>query len=525
MIFSVVKSLLLCVLATVVNSQGCGSSSPLVGKSGPLTMTTDGVSGIVTILSDCSFQVLMFNQDSGAPQFFWWGASSSNVGSGRRIVDQQLSHDGYSSATLTFTLLDNVKWDSIGFLAIWCEQFKALIALLDLSSLSNTMTLPAGFPASMNQDPGVALATSSFENCMTLMPGVFNLHWTVFKGNSTIEFGYEYAGANITWAGFGLSDPSLPTASMINSNPTIVGAHVSAPPQSGTFVLDYFITSRVQCDFVTSQGACPSPNPTNASNTAATLNLVSAQYNSMKRTRLIRFSRSLTQTIGNKNYSYNLNMPVPAVWALGPLSEDSTRPVVLYHGAAHSAQDFKINLGAAPGMSTCGAIMSAGSTTVNTNNPRYVNNTREFTFTTGPNPNYPNPPGWGLSFYVNGVESPTLQVTRGVTYTFIVKAGDMHPLYLTSSMLGGKSGLSSSNETVFTGDAGVAKGSNEKPYQFTWTPDAKTPDSLYYQCYTHQKLGWKIQVEGKSSSAAFGKHSYSVEFLMLVALFYFAVGV
>ncbi|KAJ3225282.1 hypothetical protein HDU81_008039 [Chytriomyces hyalinus] len=363
--------------------------------------------------------------------------------------------------------------------------------------------------SSTNQDPGVVLATSSFDNCMTLMPGVFNLHWTVFKGNSTIEFGYEYAGANITWAGFGLSN----------------SVHDQLEPNNRTFVLDYFITARVQCDFVTSQGACPSPSSNNASTTASTLNLVSAQYNSMKRTRLIRFSRSLTQTIRNKNYSYNLNMPVPAVWALGPLSEDSTRPVVLYHGAAHSAADFKINLGAAPGMNTCSAIMTAGSTGVNATSSRYVNNTREFTFTTGPNPNYPNPPGWGLSFYVNGVESPILQVTRGVTYTFIVKAGDMHPLYLTSSVLGGKSGLTSSNETVFTSAAGVAKGSNEKPYQFTWTPDAKTPDSLYYQCYTHQKLGWKIQVDGKSSSAGFGKQSHSIELLTLVALFYFAVSV
>jgi len=45
-----------------------------------------------------------------------------------------------------------------------------------------------------------------------------------------------------------------------------------------------------------------------------------------------------------------------------------------------------------------------------------------FTVVTGPNPNYPNPPAWGLSYHVNGMESPLLEVVRGTEYTFIVEA-------------------------------------------------------------------------------------------------------
>ncbi len=44
-----------------------------------------------------------------------------------------------------------------------------------------------------------------------------------------------------------------------------------------------------------------------------------------------------------------------------------------------------------------------------------------FTVVTGPNPNYPNPPAWGLSYHVNGQESPLLEVVRGTEYTFIVE--------------------------------------------------------------------------------------------------------
>ncbi|KAK8774760.1 hypothetical protein V5799_010708 [Amblyomma americanum] len=29
---------------------------------------------------------------------------------------------------------------------------------------------------------------------------------------------------------------------------------------------------------------------------------------------------------------------------------------------------------------------------------------------------------------------------------------------------------------------------------FTWTPDKDTPDVVYYQCFTHYYLGWKIMV-------------------------------
>ncbi|XP_022237923.1 protein Skeletor, isoforms B/C-like [Limulus polyphemus] len=37
-----------------------------------------------------------------------------------------------------------------------------------------------------------------------------------------------------------------------------------------------------------------------------------------------------------------------------------------------------------------------------------------------------------------------------------------------------------------------------EPGEFIWTPDKNTPDLVYYQCYTHKNLGWKIHVTGNS---------------------------
>ena len=33
-----------------------------------------------------------------------------------------------------------------------------------------------------------------------------------------------------------------------------------------------------------------------------------------------------------------------------------------------------------------------------------------------------------------------------------------------------------------------------QPGIIQWTPDRDTPDLVYYQCYTHRYLGWKIHV-------------------------------
>lgn len=47
-----------------------------------------------------------------------------------------------------------------------------------------------------------------------------------------------------------------------------------------------------------------------------------------------------------------------------------------------------------------------------------------------------------------------------------------------------------------------------EPGVITWRPDADTPDTVYYQCFTHRYLGWKINVldscdrSGQSSKRA-----------------------
>jgi len=52
--------------------------------------------------------------------------------------------------------------------------------------------------------------------------------------------------------------------------------------------------------------------------------------------------------------------------------------------------------------------------------------------------------GWGISWYINGLLIPEINVVRGQTYTFVVEGGldteipaKYHPFYITDDPVGG----------------------------------------------------------------------------------------
>ncbi|XP_038219632.1 protein Skeletor, isoforms B/C isoform X2 [Zerene cesonia] len=151
--------------------------------------------------------------------------------------------------------------------------------------------------------------------------------------------------------------------------------------------------------------------------------------------------------------------------------------------------------------------------------------------------------GWGISWYINGLLIPEITVVRGKKYTFVVEGGSdpaeparFHPFYITDDPVGGyyhKSDAEKQNVRIFAGvrrtrsgeliPSGVGRLCNWTPdsegpsadefpsfgaYQrsltlvceegnpgvVTWIPDKNTPDTVYYQCFTHRHLGWKIHV-------------------------------
>ncbi|KAK9294617.1 hypothetical protein QLX08_010840 [Tetragonisca angustula] len=167
--------------------------------------------------------------------------------------------------------------------------------------------------------------------------------------------------------------------------------------------------------------------------------------------------------------------------------------------------------------------------------------------------------GWGISWYINGLLIPEINVVRGKKYRFVVEGGEnpdtparYHPFYITDDPVGGyqhKTPEEKAKVKIFAGaqrqrgvyrPTGVGRLCNWVPdqdqpladefssfgaYQRTltlecdhgvpgvveWTPDENTPDTVYYQCFTHRYLGWKINVHDSCDAGeAAGSDNYEV---------------
>ncbi|CAG0884477.1 unnamed protein product [Darwinula stevensoni] len=149
---------------------------------------------------------------------------------------------------------------------------------------------------------------------------------------------------------------------------------------------------------------------------------------------------------------------------------------------------------------------------------------------------------WGIAWWINEKLIPEIYVERGQTYEFEVEGGNdstspakYHPLYITDSSEGGYGQKSVSDQAKEKVYAGIAFDQQGFPYpsamgrlcewqhkttdksessetleeykktlkldcqagrsgQLIWTVPLDAPKILYYQCYTHTNLGWKIHV-------------------------------
>ncbi|XP_059352990.1 protein Skeletor, isoforms B/C-like isoform X2 [Daphnia carinata] len=153
-------------------------------------------------------------------------------------------------------------------------------------------------------------------------------------------------------------------------------------------------------------------------------------------------------------------------------------------------------------------------------------------------------PSWGIAWYINDLLIPEIYVEKGETYTFLVEGGNdptnsarYHPLYITDNLEGGfgqKTDAQQREQRIFAGVQFDSSGfpfptaarslcewkhktvdkwtesetfedykqtlilecesDREQPANLTWTVPLNAPNTLYYQCYTHNSLGWKINV-------------------------------
>lgn len=333
---------------------------------------------------------------------------------------------------------------------------------------------------------------------------------------------------------FGLS-PNSVRPQMLNSD--IVIAYYDH--DDGSFhAIDYTVTAKKQC--TGKIGVCPDER-VNGRNDASVIS--GERKNGVT---IITFERP---------YKTNDPMDIPisraseqrtVIAAIGPLSPSKEAS---YHEDFitdnHVQLDFK-----SVGDNTCNPKPGAGpeSPRYPPWEPRVLRAITNFTATIGPTGGdrgyslVTSYRSWNLAWWIEDKLIPEIYVERGQTYYFTVHGGNdhsdiarYHPLYITSSPEGGfnmKTSEEQQNERIFAGVAysklrmpePTAVGSlcqwkhigqdmwqqsetfetykdslykscdSGLPGSLVWTVAEDTPDLVYYQCYSHRNMGWKIHV-------------------------------
>lgn len=100
--------------------------------------------------------------------------------------------------------------------------------------------------------------------------------------------------------------------------------------------------------------------------------------------------------------------------------------------------------------------------------------------------------GWPEGFVIDGQQGKSIAVVRGQTYTFVLEdVPAIHPFYISTSAagLGAEPYEDGVTGNFSTGNAEV-----------TLEVDENTPDLLYYQCSSHEYMGWRIYVVDEASA-------------------------
>ncbi|KAL3217853.1 hypothetical protein MRX96_031960 [Rhipicephalus microplus] len=344
------------------------------------------------------------------------------------------------------------------------------------------------------------------------------------------------------WTAFGISG-AQDKSQMIGADVAVI---FIMEPNNKVTVADFLLTAKSQCS--ASNGVCPDDKQGGKDD----LTVISANYANG----IIEavYSRKLNTGDG-KDKPIPPTGSVAVVAAQGPTNVGQP-DIVLYHTMIYTKQPVMVEFGRAP-KRNCPTLSGHQVPPPDKGNKLFGGrdlfkkyHIDTFTAQIGPTAGdrgysaITGMSGWGISWWINNELIPVLHVERGKTYKFIVEGGSdtanparYHPFYITDSNKGGGShelsSLGKQGNLLFAGvvlDAqnkvDVSKGTGRlceleedpngasekattfaeynktltqkcdqgQPGHFTWTPDKNTPNVVYYQCFTHYYLGWKISV-------------------------------
>ncbi|XP_075986894.1 DM13 and DOMON_DOH domain-containing protein skeletor isoform X2 [Anticarsia gemmatalis] len=523
-----------------------------------------------------------FSYDGEAPDAkFWVGRGDKPSPQGIRIPDEngkEAPLRRYDKKTIVLTLPGELTVFDIGHFAVWCEAFT-----VNFGHVALPRAALASVPPSLKM---LGVSPQSKLNCEVLHDELaFEVRWAVAGDSIVLQLVAKLEDGE--YMSFGVSGHPQ-HSQMVGGDPTV--AWVDKATLKG-FAVDYYLDAKSQCAGVS--GSCPDERLAENTNSIRLLN--AALVNGYS---IVTYQRSL-RAADHFDLPFLTNSSQPVIWAIGPLN---SRDEVSYHSHFTKGDKF-LEFGRPPvwncpmpeGDEEATDAPSRGHTQHDHSHHDHAdhdhsqhdhsqhNHSQKQVIKPNPVPtpapvpkakpwDIPSiqcyePPdgvfyaqmgptggkqgysaitghvGWGISWYINGLLIPEINVVRGRKYTFVVEGGSdpsvparYHPFYITNDPVGGyfhKTDEEKKGVKIYAGvrhtrgggmtPLGVGRLCNWTPdpsgpeadeypsfgaYQraltlvceegnpgvVTWTPDKNTPNTVYYQCFTHRHLGWKINV-------------------------------
>lgn len=478
-----------------------------------------------------------FSYDGSAPDaFFLVGKGKRPTPDGTKIPDENgrvRKLTGYVNANVRLTLPGNLTVDDIDWFSVYCITYTEVFIKADIPKALNVPPSIELLMKEAQQGPG------DFTNCEAIISNRIQVGWHL--ETDTITFHVRAQTMPGQWTAFGTSG--------VKDRSAMVGADVAVifvRRDSRVSVADYYLSSKAQCS--SSGGVCPD----NKVGGTEDLQLVSARYDNGVVD--VIYSRKLA-TADSNDKTIATTGRVAVVAAQGPTNMDQP-DTVLYHTMVVTRDDvfLQFNRNAERNCPPLAPVLPApaeGRAVFGGRNIWKNLNVTTFRAQIGPTggsrgyEKVTGQSGWGISWWINEELIPVLHVERGKTYTFVVEGGvdpsnsaRYHPFYITDSSKGGGSKedravLGKKGHLLLAGvvldsrnKVDVSKGTGRycewkhktvdmsdesktwesfkqtlrlqcdsgQPGTFTWTPDKDTPKLVYYQCFTHYYLGWKIVV-------------------------------
>ncbi|TRY81057.1 hypothetical protein TCAL_09448 [Tigriopus californicus] len=514
---------------------------PRPQKISPFDGIHDVKSESIVVVDAQTFLIPSFSYDGTAPDAHFWVGKGTRPGpEGNYIADENGSNEPlkkYGKKTLVVVLPSDITVFDIDWLSIWCVAF-----FVDFGSIR--------IPKDLNVPPSLrmlGIEPQTKLNCEILDPSQgFEVRWAI-AGRSIVTQLVAKLDKN-EYMAFGLSgDPQR--IKMIGGDVTV--AWMDHNTGQG-FAEDYYLDAKSQC--AGGRGACPDKNIPRGKNDVRLLNsAIINDYTMLTYRQPLngdgRFDSSILT-----NQSQSVIWAIGPINSKGETSYHSKR--IRDELAFDFGRIPQWNCPIAGKPDTGGGRVNRPTPAParGTKDPWFIpaiqcHEPEDSVYfaqigPTGGEQGYQaitGHVGWGIAWYVNGLLIPEIYVVRGKTYTFVIEGGldpsqpaGYHPFYITDDPEGGYEFMTPEQRkkvTVFAGieqsrlgpkpvatgrlcewkedpsepaDGFTSFGGYQRsltlqceegqPGIIQWTPDRDTPDEVYYQCYTHRYLGWKIHV-------------------------------